>query len=239
MRLSEQENVHEDVIRKKILEDPGKLLGDADVIRAIVDASKEGSDRKVVDLRSAMVDRLEQRLDVLRDTHRDVVAAAYENLAGTNQVHRAVLAVVAPQTFEGFLRAIKDELATIMAADGLHLCLEGDGMEAGEPLGPQGPLRDTVIGLPVGGVEAYFGERNAMRKVLLRPIPGSGTLIYGRKAEILASEAVIRLELGGDRSAGMLVVGSIEASRFHAGQATDLLEFLGGAMECALLRWLS
>jgi len=238
-KVSEHYDVHEETIRQKILENPEKLLSDTDVVRALVGASERGSDRKVVDLRSAMVNRLEQRLDVLQDTHRDVVSAAYENLAGTNQIHRAVLSLIKPQSFEGFLDALQNELFGIIAADGMHLCVEGEGMQAGEPIGPDGPLRQTVLGLPVGGVDAYFGARNSMRSVLLRPVPASASLLYGRLAEKLRSEAVLRINLGDGSNNGMLVVGSMDNARFHAGQATDLMEFLGGALECTVRRWLT
>ncbi len=50
----------------------------------------------VVDLRGIAMERLEERLDRLEDTHRSVIAAAYDNLAGTNSIHRAVLRLLRP-----------------------------------------------------------------------------------------------------------------------------------------------
>ena len=67
--------------------------------------------RNVVDLRSVLVDRLEERLDRLEDTHREVLAAAYENVAGTNQVHRACLALLEAEDFAGFLKALTHDVA--------------------------------------------------------------------------------------------------------------------------------
>jgi hypothetical protein len=53
----------------------------------------------IVDLRGIAMDRLEY-------THRTVTAAASENLAGTNQVHRGILQVLDLLTFEDFLKTL-------------------------------------------------------------------------------------------------------------------------------------
>ncbi len=230
--------MHEEAFRQEIIENPEKLLADTDVVRALFEASGPSSDRKVIDLRSAIVHNLEARLGVLQDTHRDVVAAAYDNLAGTNQVHRAVLAFLRPQSFEEFVSVLTAELMPILAVDGLHLCLEAEGAETGHPMGPEGADKQTVLGLPLGGIEAYCGPRNAHRKVILRSMPQGADAFYGDYAKAMASEAVVRLDFGSDKARGMLIMGAVKPDRFYEGQASDLLEFLGGALESALLRWL-
>ena len=80
----------------------------------------------IVDLRGIAMDRLEARLDRLEDTHRSVIAAAYENLAGTNQVHRAILRLLDPIEFETFLRDLGGEVADILRVDVMRLVLETD-----------------------------------------------------------------------------------------------------------------
>jgi len=83
-------------VKNTILRDPRIILEDRVVIQALIEANG-AQGRNVVDLRGVLVDRLEDRLDRLEDTHRDVIAAAYENLAGTNQIHRAVLTILEPR----------------------------------------------------------------------------------------------------------------------------------------------
>ena len=124
---------------------------DHDMIQALLRANKTHQGRNIVDLRGVLIDRLEGRLDQLEGTHRDVVAAAYENLAGTHQIHRATLAILAPQSFDAFLDAVMIELPAIMALDAIRLCFEGDGARAGQALGPHGPHRHNLISLPKGG----------------------------------------------------------------------------------------
>ena len=78
-----------DDLRERILADPALILEDRELMRALLAADRSAFGRNVVDLRGVLVDRLEERLDRLEDTHREVLAAAYDNVAGMNQVHRA------------------------------------------------------------------------------------------------------------------------------------------------------
>ena len=122
-----------DDLRERILADPALILEDHELMRALLAADRSALGRNVVDLRGVLVDRLEERLDRLEDTHREVLAAAYENVAGTNQVHRACLALLEPADFEDFLRVLTREVAPILAVEVIRLGLEGDvvGSSAG------------------------------------------------------------------------------------------------------------
>ena len=87
-------------LRDRILAEPERFLEDRDVMNALVAANERAMGANIVDLRSIAMQRLETRLDRLEDTHRTVISAAYENLAGTNQVHRAILQMLDPLDFE-------------------------------------------------------------------------------------------------------------------------------------------
>src|SRR5210317_1719429 len=97
------QTVMADDLREKIIANPDVLLEDADVMRALVGANADQNAGNIVDLRSVAMERLEARFDRLEDTHRNVIAAAYDNLAGTNQIHRAILRMLDASTFERFL----------------------------------------------------------------------------------------------------------------------------------------
>ena len=62
--------------------------------------------------------------------------------------------------------------------------------------------------------------------------------IYGAVAAEIRSEALIRLDLGNGRLAGLLAFGAVDGQRFHPDQGTDLLAFFGGVYERSLRRWL-
>ncbi len=79
----------EESIRDSIISRPDIILDDKDLMQALIAANERAMGGNIVDLRGIAMERLEARLDRLEDTHRSVIAAAYENLAGTNQIHRA------------------------------------------------------------------------------------------------------------------------------------------------------
>jgi hypothetical protein len=228
-------------LREQILSDPGLILEDHELMRALLQADRSNMGRNVVDLRGVLVDRLEERLDRLEDTHREVLAAAYENVAGTNQVHRACLALLEPADFGGFLHALTHEVAPILAVEVIRLGLEAPAAEPGAPLGPEGPFRDTMVALPAGGVDAYVTQGRGLgaRRVTLRQLAKASPDVYGRAAPDVRSEAVIRLDLGAGIHGGLLAFGATDGLRFHPDQGTDLLAFFGGVFERSLRRWLA
>jgi uncharacterized protein YigA (DUF484 family) len=227
-------------IRARILAEPGLVLDDADLMRAILKAEGRGLGRKVVDLRGVLVDRLEERLDRLEDTHREVLAAAYDNVAGTAQIHRAVLALLDAEDFAGFLRAMTDDLPRILGVDVIRLALEAPSAAPGQGLGPEGQ-RDAVIALPEGGADTYAtaGRGSPVRPVVLRSLARASATIYGGEAESIGSEAALLLDLGPGRRPGILALGAREPDRFGPDQGTDLLLFFAGVFERALRRWLA
>ena len=88
--------------RDRILASPEALLEDRDVMQALIGAGDRAVGGNVVDLRGLAMERLEERLERLEDTHRFVLAAAYENLSGTQMIQRAVLRLMEPADFAEF-----------------------------------------------------------------------------------------------------------------------------------------
>lgn len=229
-------------LREGILSNPDVILADDQLMRALLAADRRASaGRNVVDLRGVLVERLEDRLDRLEDTHREVLAAAYENVAGMNQVHRACLALLEPQDFAGFLQVMTRDLSMILGVEVIRLGLEAPAAEPGQGLGPAGPLRHVVVALSAGGVDAYVTRGRALvaRRVTLRRMDPAPANLYGDEARGIRSEALLRLDLGAGNLAGLLAFGTTDGHRFHPDQATDLLSFLAGVFERSLRRWLA
>jgi uncharacterized protein len=227
-------------IREQILSDPSLILEDHELMRALLQADRSVQGRNVVDLRGVLVDRLEERLDRLEDTHREVLAAAYENVAGMNQVHRACLALLDPADFAGFLEVLTRDVAGILGVEVIRLGLEAPAAEPGASLGPAGPWHEVVIALPAGGVDAYVTQGRGLgaRRVTLRRLAAASPDVYGAAAPEIRSEALLRLDLGEGRLRGLLAFGAVDGQRFHPDQGTDLLAFFGGVFERSLRRWL-
>ena len=83
-------------------------------MRALVEANQKAMGGNIIDLRGISMERLENRLDRLEDTHRSVIATAYDNLAWTNQVHRAVLRLLDFDDFDTLMSDLNGEIANIL-----------------------------------------------------------------------------------------------------------------------------
>ena len=226
-------------LRDLILAEPERLLEDRDVMNALVAANERAMGANIVDLRGIAMQRLESRLDRLEDTHRSVIAAAYENLAGTNQIHRAVLQLLEPASFEGFIAALQGEVAQTLRVDIVRLVLETvqDDGEAAPALSKLGEV--VQIG-PRGHVGDYLtnGRNVAVRPVVLRPTTALAASVYGTQASEIRSEALMKLDLGKDRLPAMLAFGSEDPHMFKTSHGTDLLAFFAGVFERQMRQWL-
>jgi len=224
--------------RARVLADPGLVLDDPAIMRALVTASERAMGGNVVDLRAMAMDRLEARMERLEDTHRAVIAAAYENLSSTNQIHRALLRMLDAERFEDFVTVLGGEVADTLRVDCLRLVLESP--DSGKS-GTLGKLDDVLKVRAPGFVDSYMsaGRTVPARPIVLRQgVPAEGSP-YGAGAGDLRSEALMRLDLGAGRLAAMLAMGSEDPHRFKSGQGTDLLTFFTGVFERVLRRWLS
>ena len=219
-------------LRQALLDDPSAILMDRDLMRAIVGAHEDGVGANVIDIRGRAMTALEARLDRLESAHEHVIAAAYDNQSGMNTVHRAVLSLLEPVDFDGFLENLQTDLADILRVDTLVLVMETGAKEGTPELG--GPL--TMV--PPGTVSrAIAGGRRGQPsgEVILRRVASATAALHGGSA---ASEALIPLDLGPNRMPALLLMGSDEPGRFSAAQGTDLLRFFGQAFRLVLLRWL-
>ena len=228
----------DDSLREQIIAQPDVILEDQDLMRALIAANERAMGGNIVDLRGIAMERLEARLDRLEDTHRSVIAAAYENLAGTNQVHRAILRMLDPVEFETFLRDLGGEVAAILRVDSVKLVLETVQDES-DPAVQR--LGDVLSVAEPGFIEAYLngGRKTPVRQVTLRQIFEGDMRVYGRDAEFVRSEACLVLNFGRDRLPGMLVMGSEDPHQFTPQQGSDLMAFFAGVFERAMRRWLA
>lgn len=225
-------------VRTKIISDPDALLEDQDIMRALVAANEKSLGSNIVDLRGIAMERLESRLDRLEDTHRNVIAAAYENLAGTNQIHRAILRMMDAGKFESFLGDLRGDVADILRVDAVRLVLESVTPDADPAISRLG---DVLSVAEPGFINDYImnGRSAPTRQVTLRQVKTDDAEIYGDKADYIRSEACLRLDLGEGRLPGMLIFGAEDPHQFTPQQGTDLLTFFAGVFERVMRRWLS
>ncbi len=224
-------------LRSAIISRPDAVLDDREVMQALIAANEKAMGDNIVDLRGIAMERLESRLERLEDTHRSVIAAAYENLAGTNQIHRAVLRLLEAPDFETFLRDLGGEVAENLRVDVVRLVLES-AQEAAD--GAISRLDGILTVAEPGFCDDYLtrGRGGPARAVTLRQIHDGSVRVYGEAADWIRSEACLRLDLGPGRLPGMLALGAEDPHQFTPRHGTDLLAFFGGVFERAMRRWL-
>ncbi|SIS98309.1 hypothetical protein SAMN05421759_108148 [Roseivivax lentus] len=226
-------------LRHELIERPDLLLEDADLMRALVAANERAMGANIVDLRGIAMERLEARLDRLEETHRSVIAAAYENLAGTNQLHRAILRMLDPTEFEAFLRDLGGDVADILRVDCVKLVLESTQADA-EADALSG-LGGVLIVAEPGFIDGYVVEGRTTgppRQVTLRQIDEGDARIYEDLSDWIRSEACLKLDLGEGRLPGLLIFGAEDPHQFTPQHGTDLLAFFAGVFERSMRRWL-
>lgn len=225
-----------DTLRQKIIKDPEIVLEDQDLMRALIDANERALGGNIVDLRGIAMERLESRLDRLEDTHRSVIAAAYENLAGTNLIHNAVLELLEPTDFSAFLHALSGSLRDALRVSRIRLILESKDHDQGT-MG----FDDVLSAVEEGVIDHYItaGRDISVRPVTLRQVSPASEDVYQEAASYIKSEALLKLNLGPGRLPGLLVLGSEDPHQFRPSQGGDLLTFFGAAFERAMRRWLA
>ena len=227
--------------RDQIIAEPDLVLEDPEIMKALIAANEKSVGGNIVDLRGIAMERLESRLDRLEDTHRSVIAAAYENLAGTNQVHRAILKMLDPVEFEDFIINLAGNVAQILRVEKVRLVLESAHLDS-DAAGPvQSKLGDVVALVPPGWTAEFVtgGRTGTPRQVTLRQVSPAAQELYGDKADWVRSEALLRLDFGEGRLPGLLVLGAEDPHQFRPNQGTDLLGFFAGVFERIMRRWLS
>ena len=230
--------VLEESLRQAIVDKPDAVLEDQTLMNALVAANERAMGANIVDLRGIAMERMEARLDRLEDTHRSVIAAAYDNLAGTNQIHRAVLSLMDPTDFESFLQNLRGDLASILRLDAVTLVLESVQNDQNPAVKRMGEVLNVV---EPGFIDDYVnqGRGGPVRTVTLRQIQSGMPQLYGDKADWVRSEACLKLDFGDGRLPGLLVMGAEDPHQFTPQHGTELLTFFAGVFERSMRHWLS
>ena len=114
----------EETVRAELLADPSIILNDQELMDSLLAATDIKLGSNVVDLRHVAMNRLSDKLGELEGTHQSVVAAAYQNLLGTKQIHQAVIQLLGKKSLEDFVMSLNSELLKTLSVDCIFILLE-------------------------------------------------------------------------------------------------------------------
>lgn len=184
----------------------------------------------VIDLQQHMVERLRGELTDMAAARDDLVTTGRNNLSAQTRVHKAILALLKARNFEQFIEMLTMDLAVILDLDVVTIGVEKTEDE------PTKPCTAGVFRLEPDTVDHLMGPGQNI--VLRSEVPGDPA-IFGEGAGLVASDAMIRLSIGGTTPTALLALGSRDPDQFHPGQGTELLAFLARVVESCIRGWLN
>ena len=217
-----------DEVETYLRDHPDFLSDHPDLVNLLVPpAARRGEG--VVDLQRYMLERVRGDLSKMQLQQNEILATSRSNLITQNRVHASVLAMLGATTLEHLIEIITTDLAVHIEVDAVTL-----GFEALDRL-PAGGNRTSLRMLPKGAIDRFIG---AGKELALIPDAEADAQIFGSAATLVRSQALLRLQLRRDAPQGILAFGSRTPGKFHPGQGTELLTFLGKVVELTFRGWL-
>lgn len=181
----------------------------------------------VVDMQSFLVERLQNQLIDLKSTQNDLVKSVRANLHTQDMVHRSVKAILNATSVSHFVHILTQDLTEHLEVDVITLCVE----EGAIPL----PSMTGLQRLKKGNInKANWNTEN----ILMRPVAPRSKAVFGPAMDLVASDALIKLNIPSLNAPAMLAIGSREEGHFHDDQSTDLLSFFAVCVQSSLQMWL-
>ncbi len=219
-------SVGKDDVLRYLQQHPTFLVENAEALSALAMPSRDLGDG-VIDLQQAMIGRLREKVEQTEDVARLLIDNSRDNLSTTARIHECVLALLDATSFEQLIQIATVDLAVVLDVDTVTLCVESNGA-FGVPV-------QTLRLLPEGAVGSYLAP---MQTVALNQDISADPQIFDAAAPLIASEALVRLNISSEAPPALLAFGSRDRDRFKEGQATELLQFLARVLEKLVRVWL-
>ncbi|MGE4313004.1 MAG: DUF484 family protein [Pseudobdellovibrionaceae bacterium] len=185
--------------------------------------------RKVADFQSFMIERLKADKTKAQNTTDEIVKTARNNMNNQARIHRAVLRVLEAQSFDEFIQTLTMDITAMLDVDITALIIESNGHDiphvhtSGIRVVPAGTLakwmegKTSLLQSDIGGIEA----------------------IYGGGANLVRSQALVRVDISLDTPPAVLAFGSRDPFLFEDGQGTEQVNFLARVVERQFRTWLN
>ncbi len=184
--------------------------------------------RGVADFQTYMIERLKADKGALEDATREIVENSRANMNNQTRIHRAVLMLLEARSFEDFIHTATLDLSALLDVDIVALVVESDGRVLPH-------IHKTGLRIvPPGTIDTWMKGKTS----LLQNDIGGIEAIYGGGAPLVASQALVRVDVSTPIPPAILAFGSRDPNLFDPGQATDQVSFLARVVERCLRAWL-
>lgn len=217
-----------DEVRQYLSDHPEFLTSHPDLLTELTPPAHRRGDG-VLDMQHYMIDRLQKQIAALRTDQQDLIAASRSNMMSQARVHSAALTLLEARTFEHLIEVLTTDLANLLEVDVVTLCVESDS-DIAKVSGTEG-----VFVIPQGRVDEILGEE---RDIFLREDDDEAHNLFGGASALVQSSALVRLRISAAGPLAVLALGSRDSDRFHPGQGTELLCFLGRVAAQCIRGWL-
>lgn len=207
---------------------PGFLNDYPELLETLVPPERRRHGEAIVDLQAAMIERMRNENRRIGELQADLLATSRANMTAQSRIHAGVLALLEATTFEHLIQAITTDLALLLDVDVVALCVESADT----------PSRRDVAGVHMlfpGEVDDILGPN---RDIVLVPLTHMANPIYGGGANLVRSEALLRLRPSARAPMGLLALGSRVEGHFDSNQGTEFLVFLARILELCIRTWL-
>lgn len=232
--MNDEANVGQDDVAAYLRDNPDFLKDNPEILKDLNPPSRWGGGDNVVDMQTAMLDRLRDESENLKDAANLLISTTRSNMLIQTRTHAAVIAILGSDSFDKLVHVVCHDMPLLLDVDAVSLCFEtGD---QGHPELGDGDIK----WLAPGSVDRILGGADEFAK-LLEHTSDDGA-VFGAAAGLVKSAALARIQLGGRLGSkdgfGLMAFGARNRGSFHSGQGTDLLIFIARVLEMALLRWL-
>jgi len=179
----------------------------------------------VVDFQRYMVKNLQKDSQQIKDRYDVLVDFCRDNMSAQTQVHQAALALMKIHSLEQLLEAITQDLLRIFDVDVVRLAMESD-VPFDTSYGEQ--HYSGIVFIEPGMVDVVFdrGKPVCLISDCNETPPPGFEQIFADCDSMIASCALLRLELETIGKHILLAFGVRHKDRFHPGQGVELLRFL-------------
>lgn len=170
----------------------------------------------VTSLAAFQARKLEQKLERLEERNRLLIQTSMDNMESLQAIQQLSIDLLKAGSLTSLKRTLSQRLKKELALDSARLWLS----PTWDAKAPNLLEHDTT---------SLFEKGETVRLSTVYPAHPH-QLHETKMAGSIASEALIRLHDGRGKLIGLLALGSQDPARFHPGQGTDLLVFLGDVL---------